>query len=153
MASSVMITQGYEMLYIVKGLQVPLPSPYCAVLYGSNPYLNADTTGIVACGNPQHEKQSQFPQSVVEKYGYDLKTFSKGISYVVTGSKCSIKLFDGTECEKDSLNSVTFSGGTKADLTKVPKKMKNRLKSQHHADIITEPFSDATLSFVLSYNI
>jgi len=80
----------------------------------------------VACGDPGKGDSIIFTESTIKEYGFTLLDVSAGPSYVVTGAKTSITLFDGTDCYKngefdtDAAAMITIKAGYKQDLSKLP---------------------------------
>jgi len=115
-AKSIMISKRSEIMYIVEGLQNPVPSPHCAILYASNPIREPNSMGFVTCGNFA-DRFTEFPPALIESHGFDLKTFGEGISYVVTGSSCSISLYDSADLKHARM--IFIKAGSAVDLSKL----------------------------------
>jgi hypothetical protein len=128
-----------SVMYAVSGLQ-DVPSPYCAILYGSNPLKSPSTLGLVACGVPSLGKVWSFTQDTIESFHLkSLKSYSTGTSYVKLGDLTTITLYDGSDLAKDSFNKITLGPGKNYDLTQF------KLPDQ------TATWNDRPLSFVLTY--
>lgn len=127
----------------MKGLQ-NVPSPYCAILYGSNPMNNPDIVGIVACGSPSIANTWGFSQSSIEDFGLQsLQSYSTGTSYVKLGDATYITLYDGDDLSKDSFNKISLGPGKEYDL----------IKYKLDAKLDNNTWNDRPLSFALSYRV
>jgi hypothetical protein len=123
----------------VQGLQKNT-ADYCVTLYATDPHVSPHTYALVACG--KEGQTSYFTQAVIASYPGGLKTlkdYSLGTSYVTTGAKTTITLFDGIDCYKDYDNKLTIGPGENVDLLKVELSGPDQ----------TRTWNDVALSFVL----
>jgi len=127
----IVVTKQSRLLTLTKGYQPVLPSPYCVALYSSNPFQIPESTVFLACGDPSHESGTiLFTQATIKGLvDYSLKDFGDGVSYIVTGSKASITIFDGGNCFKDYDNMATIAPNKKVDLESIPLKGKDQTRS------------------------
>jgi len=95
-----------------------LPDDSCIILYGANPLSGPDTTGVVACGDPS-QQHWVFPRDLIDNWGFELKKYSGGVSYVRVGKSVSLTLFSGSTPD-ESLFNVTIPAGHNQDLTQLP---------------------------------
>ena len=75
-------------------IQNLFPIPSCAILYGSNPTTELDTSGVVACAGSK-TKKAAFTKKDLQNLDIELKRYDGGVSYVRVGSKVSMTLFTG----------------------------------------------------------
>jgi hypothetical protein len=96
-AKSIVVThsKGYHLYQIHHNTD--LPSPNCIALYGAHPEKGPDTTGLFACGDGFKQKEYIFTRKTIAKYGYALKDYSNGVSYVRTGKNTKVVLYSGSD--------------------------------------------------------
>ena len=94
-----------------------LPTPTCAILYGSNPIKFRHTTGVVACAGTS-QNPTVFTRQDLLDLNIELRDYSEGISYVRVGSQASITLYTAHD-PASSLHSLVVDSGINLDLTKV----------------------------------
>jgi len=108
---------GNAIMYQVHHNQI-LPDDTCVILYGANPLSGPDTTGIVACADPAQEHWD-FTRPMIDNWGYELKKYSNGVSYVRVGSSVSLTLYTAAFSSQSNFN-LTIPPGQNRDLTTVP---------------------------------
>ena len=86
-------------LYQIQGYQ-PVPSPYCAILWSSNPLKKPNSLGLVACTTPGED--ADFTQSAL------MATIQ--VSYVMTGEDCTLTLYSGSNLDANSDTQITIQG-------------------------------------------
>ena len=117
------------------------PSEYCAILYGSDPTTTLTTTGIVACGDATSSTDWVFDHETLDNFGYQLKSYSNGVSYVRTGKKTSVTLYTGGTAATSKHN-VTLGPGISRHL--------KFLTLDGNKDVGN--WNDITISFSLHYD-
>ena len=123
---------------------IDLPSPNCVALYGSHPQKGPDTTGLFACGDGSHNKEYTFTRKTIAKYGYALKDYSKGVSFVRTGKNVGVTLFTGSD-EETSDHSTYIGPSKSVDLTEIS------LGLGIDGKDVGRSWNDATVSFKLMF--
>jgi len=108
---------GNAIMYQVHHNQI-LPDDTCVILYGANPLSGPDTTGIVACADPAQEHWD-FTRPMIDNWGYELKKYSNGVSYVRVGKAVSLTLYTAATADTSNFN-VTIPPGNNRDLTTMP---------------------------------
>jgi hypothetical protein len=108
---------GNAIMYQVHHNQI-LPDDTCVILYGANPLSGPDTTGIVACADPRQQRWD-FTRPMIDNWGYELKKYSAGVSYVRVGKAVTLTLYTSA-FPGQSLFNLTIPSGQNRDLTTVP---------------------------------
>jgi len=78
----------------ISKIQNLFPIPSCAILYGSNPTLELETSGVVACAGSKTDTAT-FTKKALQNLDIELKRYDGGISYARVGSQVSLTLYTG----------------------------------------------------------